>query len=530
MASRYTDKQKVAYYKKLAAANQAKGASYNTTRYQKPDKSGKSKTYKKKVYQSAYDIETGYGSRLGSVVGEGAERLFNAMGGTAGVKAAVSGLGSYKIKHNSLILNEGNSPPSVVNTKDGRFIIRHREYIRDVIVPANNNGAFVVTGFKVNPGLQATFPWLSSIAQNFQQYRLNGCLFEFKSNYSEFNSAQPGMGTVILAAEYDSTLPLFSSKQIMENHQYAMSAKPSLSQIHPIECARGVSVLQNLYVRQTVPDDNNDLRFSDFCNFQFGYAGIPNNANPVNLGELWVSYEIQLMKPQLAGSGTLMMSSYWTNTAGISSSAVFGTLSTMQADPSNEISANFSYATNTATISLSENIGACRILFSVTEAFTVTGVRPSFGLIAVSNCVVPTPVWGAIQNFQAPGAGETTSRQTWQTYVDCTGSGPATFTFQQATNTAVAQVYLCMTTMDSSIGRNPLVPYLPWISTVVTLDEHHDFEEAHPGAYITSSVFDDSDKDIDQWVSTDISQSTALNIADIVEKARAKKLASMVHK
>jgi len=201
----------------------------------------------------------------------------------------------------------------------------------------------------------------------------------------------------------------------------------------------------------------------------------------------------------------------------------------MLADPANEISANFVYGANTCTITLNDNIGSCRVLFSVCQAFNILGARASFALTAVSNCTVPTPVWG-LNNFQAPGSGESTTRQTWQTYIDCTGGGPASFTFTQTSPTGVLQVYLNMTTMDSGIGRLPLIPYIPWVASV-SATEHTDveIEEAPmPGAYLTSTPNDETEKD--QWDSADMSQSTAMNIAEIVEKARQKKLASLVHK
>lgn len=418
------------------------------------------------------ESDRGYGSRLGSVIGEGAEKLFDAIGGTAGVKA-IAGLGAYKVKANSLLLNEGNSPPIVKNAKDGRFIIRHREYLRDIVVPANNNGAFVVQGFKINPGLQSTFPWLSTVAQSFQQYRMRGMIFEFKTNYSEYNNAQPGMGTVIMGTEYDATLPLFGNKVVMENHQYSSSAKPSLSQLHCIECARGASPLTELYIRQTVPDDNNDLRFSDFGTFQIAHVGIPNSASPINLGELWVTYEFELLKPQLAGSGNLMLSAFYTNSTSINFNALFGTLTSMTVDPANEISLNFSYSANTARITVSDNVGAARLYFSVLWVYGSAVGRTGPTVTAINHCSVPTQVWGPYTNWQAPGPGESSTRQEISFYIDCTGAGPAVFDFAISYANNPILVNIAATTYDSDIGRNPLVPYVPFTPAMVLLPASH---------------------------------------------------------
>lgn len=404
-----------------------------------------------------------WGGKFGGLAG-GVADLATSIADKVG--PAVEGLGAYKVKYNTLYkLGEGNSPPIVRNAKDGRFIIRHREYLRDVIVPANNNGAFAVTAFKINPGLQSTFPWLSSVAQSFQQYKLRGMIFNFKSNYSEYNNAQAGMGTVILGTEYDATLPNFVSKIQMENHQYAMSAKPSESQLHPIECARDTAVLQELFIRQTVPDDNNDLRFSDYGTFQLAYAGIPNSATDINLGELWVTYEIELLKPQIGSPGALVLSSYYFNNAGFGTTALCGTLTTMKSDSQNEISANFDYslAANQVRITLADNIGQCRVLFTFGYVYGAAVARTSPAVAAVSNCTIPTPVWG-LNNMQAPGNAESSTRQVFQFYVDCSGSGPAVFDFSVVFGNTPNTLYLVLTTMDTGIGSSALVPYVPFLA------------------------------------------------------------------
>lgn len=406
-----------------------------------------------------------WGGKFGGLAG-GVADLASSIASKVG--PVVEGLGVYKVRQNSLMtIPEGMGPPTVRNAKDGRFIIRHREYIRDIVCPANNGGAFVVQPFKINPGLQSTFPWLSTVAQNFQQYRIRGMLFEFKSNYSEYNSAQAGMGTVILATEYDATLPPFTTKIDMENHQYAMSAKPSASQLHPIECDRGTAVLNELYVRQTVPDDNNDLRFSDFGTFQVAHVGIPNSDTPINLGEIWVSFEIELLKPQLAGAGSLILSSYFTNTEGLDFDHIFGTLSTMEQDPNNEVALNFDYSSTNATITVRDNIGSARLYFSMLYVYESAVARTSPSIAAVSGCSIPTQVWGDWSNWQAPGNAESSSRQIISFYIDTDGTGPAIFTFHISFGNFPIWSAINVTVMDSKIGTSPLVPYQPFTLAAV---------------------------------------------------------------
>jgi len=84
----------------------------------------------------------------------------------------------------------------------------------------------------------------------------------------------------------------------MENYEFGASVKPSCSLMHPIECAKAQSVLGDLYVRATpgVPAGS-DRRLYDFGNFQIASNGCQGTS--VNLGELWVTYEIELFKPKV---------------------------------------------------------------------------------------------------------------------------------------------------------------------------------------------------------------------------------------
>lgn len=266
-----------------------------------------------------------YGERLGSVVGEGLQELlahFNPL--------KLLGFGDYApapfakdIKEN--VLSMGNDPPEIINGPEGDVVIRHREFLGDITTGAA--GVFTTRGYSINPGVPETFPWLSQIAHAFEQYRIEGMIFEFKSTSADaLSSTNTALGTVIMATQYDATRPDFASKQQMENHQYAASARQSSSMLHPIECARSQSVLDDLYIRSGGLDLNEDLRFTDFGKFQIATTG--QQGNGVNIGELWVSYQIRLLKPQFAtAEGPHVYSTHIRGTGSISASnQYFGTV------------------------------------------------------------------------------------------------------------------------------------------------------------------------------------------------------------
>lgn len=126
--------------------------------------------------------------------------------------AKLSGYGDY---HSAGGINLGDQVPIVKNTNVGT-IIRHREYIGDLQASAG----FVSTAHKINPANGELFPWLAGIARNYEQWVPRGIVMEYKTMSSDVvvnvTSGSPGLGTVIMATDYNVYNPPFASKQQME--------------------------------------------------------------------------------------------------------------------------------------------------------------------------------------------------------------------------------------------------------------------------------------------------------------------------
>lgn len=239
------------------------------------------------------------GGILGSVVG------MSGLGKFLGQSiASILGRGDYTIKgpavtQNSLV--SGTTPPQFGNDRPDRAtIISHREYLTDIQTgPTLLNGAttFNSTQYSINPGLNASFPWLANVARNYEEYEMLGCLFEFKSTSAQaLNSTNTALGTVILSTQYNVLNAAFVSKLEQENYEFAQSMKPSESGLHAVECARNQNVLPRLYIRTGTPTSG-DLRMYDLGNFQISTVGM--QAANVNIGELWITYHIALYKPKV---------------------------------------------------------------------------------------------------------------------------------------------------------------------------------------------------------------------------------------
>jgi len=88
----------------------------------------------------------------------------------------------------------------------------------------------------------------------------------------------------------------------MEAYESTVSTVPSRNVIHPVECAPDQTNLELRYVRDIaypqLTTDKTDLRFHDWGNFYIATQG--QQVDDITLGELWVSYHLELYKPKTA--------------------------------------------------------------------------------------------------------------------------------------------------------------------------------------------------------------------------------------
>lgn len=169
-------------------------------------------------------------------------------------------------------------------------VISHREYLGDI----QGTTPFTPTTYPLNPGIASTFPWLSTVASNYQEYRFHGLIFEFRPLITDFvTGGSPGV--IVMSTVYNADAPVFASKQQMENSEYATSVKPTCGLMHAIECANNQTILPEKFVRTGAVPVGQDLRMYDL-----GNTVVATQLNPSqNLGEIWVSYNVEFFKPIL---------------------------------------------------------------------------------------------------------------------------------------------------------------------------------------------------------------------------------------
>jgi len=146
--------------------------------------------------------------------------------------------------------------------------------------------------------MYATFPFLSALATNYEEYQFLGLSFMYKSTSGvAVSGTNPSLGTVIFSTQYDAKDAPFTTKQQMDSYVSTTSTVPNRDMLHPVECDYKQNVMRNLYVRNAPPPLDTDLRLYDLGKFSYATAGMLADGDTV--GELWVTYHVRFLKPKL---------------------------------------------------------------------------------------------------------------------------------------------------------------------------------------------------------------------------------------
>lgn len=268
---------------------------------------------KNRTAQNLYDkamgaVDLGYNAGMGAASTALAPHLMAGQMSGTGLytgRGLYTGMGDYMPSSNDLISKSSMSiVPSFGSTDDDSIIVRRREYVSEIFGPdfVNNSTTtvypFVLQEFPINPGLERTFPWLSQIAQNYDEYELLQCIFTFKSTTTESSNSDNGqVGTVIMVTNYNAAAPAFRDKATMQRYMGAISARLTESTLHGVECDPDkLSGSIGEYVRTNPVVTGQDLKTYDHGKFQIAIANASAVYANVSIGELWVSYTVKLRK------------------------------------------------------------------------------------------------------------------------------------------------------------------------------------------------------------------------------------------
>jgi hypothetical protein len=210
---------------------------------------------------------------------------------------------------------------------------------------------------------------------------------------------------------------LYTTKQAMENSEYAVSVKPTCNLMHGVECATNQTVLSELYVRPAGLASNLDLKFTDLGNFQFATQGNPTQL----LGELWCSYTIEFFKPLLPNDVGGNVQSQSVSRQSVSAAAPFGTLALSSAGDF----VDFSITSNSVSFrGQPDNLYLVQLNWAGTVATAV-----AFPALTITNGTLHLAFFndtGAAVG--APTAGVLNDKMSYSIMIKCTATSPSIVT------------------------------------------------------------------------------------------------------
>ncbi|QMW68855.1 capsid protein [Crucivirus-392] len=256
-----------------------------------------------------------FGAKKGGWLDKAADSVSGALGldsiagGAASAHQAImnaaNGIGDYTT-NNIVDGGQGSAfePPTFTAGDASSVLISHKEYLSDVYGPPTASLYFENRSISINPGLEQCFPWLSQVANNYEEYEIKQLIFTFKSTVAPIGASASGqVGQVIMATQYDVQDPPFNDKDTMLRYALSASCKATDSAMHGVECDPAkLSGSVGKYVRSSPVGD--DLRDYDLGVFNIATANMPDAYANQSIGELWVSYTVLLRKPKInSGKG-----------------------------------------------------------------------------------------------------------------------------------------------------------------------------------------------------------------------------------
>jgi len=164
-------------------------------------------------------------------------------------------------------------------------MIRHREMIRTI----PGSVAFSTTTIELNPGILASFPWLSTQACGWEFHHFSRLTLEYVTR-----SATTATGTIYVVPEYDPTDPPPASEVDALAAYGTVSTAPWASVKIPFDPGAMYPIGPRKYVRDA--SVAGDLRTSDVGVVHICTVG---QAGTSDVGQIWADYEITFSVPQV---------------------------------------------------------------------------------------------------------------------------------------------------------------------------------------------------------------------------------------
>lgn len=216
-------------------------------------------------------------------------------------------------------LSRKNGIPRMVTSPNGTSTISHTEYFGELKSDPSTVGAFFVTSRPINPGSSVMFPWLSTIAPSYESYRFKSLSFLYEPSV-----ATSMAGVIQLAVDYDVKDAAPSSKLELMSNAHAVRSSPYTFAKYTLDQKDAGTLGTRRYVRTGAVPSGTDPKTYDVGSFLAATSGFA--ATDTTSGELYVSYVVELITPQLDSSGrAASVSAKVAGTVGVDKTHIFGT-------------------------------------------------------------------------------------------------------------------------------------------------------------------------------------------------------------
>ena len=233
-------------------------------------------------------------------------------------------LGSGAYSHANDLFDHGtvDSTPQVTTVDDetGDMVITHTEYVGEVygnerLDPAGTGSNDPTVPFQsnkliLNPGMEKTFPWLSQIAANYQEYEFDQLVFKYTPQLAEVSSNNGQVGEVLVVTQYKPQSTEFKSKADVMNYNHYTKVRSVDEGLHGVECDQSKLPLQKetMFVRSGGLSKDESINDFDWGFTQVCVHNTPASLANASIGSLEVYYTVKLSKPIIRSSKGLSVS------------------------------------------------------------------------------------------------------------------------------------------------------------------------------------------------------------------------------
>jgi hypothetical protein len=239
--------------------------------------------------------------------------------GMARQLARATGLGGYTVggKRRANALIDGGAgralgvPAFAPESDTGAVTVSYRMYVRDVFAPGSQDqvnaatraSTFSTQVLDINPGLEASFPWLSQLASNYEQYQMHQLIYTFVSTVSNFETTTGVTGDVLMLHQQNSQDRLPTEAWQMKNTHGVVSGQVTDDLLCGIECDPAKTPGDDIkFVRYQGLDSDVDPEKYDKGRLVVATANCPPQLLGQKIGEIWCSYTVTLAVPKVVSA------------------------------------------------------------------------------------------------------------------------------------------------------------------------------------------------------------------------------------